>query len=1476
VTVAESGTATFAAAGDIVSDGAVSLTATGGITTAGDITTTNDSITYVSATTLTGSVAVNAGAGGIAFNSTLNGPFSLQANSTANTTFIGLVGGSTPLASLITDAGGITAINGGGITTSGLQTYNDAVTLDAAGNATTLTGTDITFVSTVRSTADGQEALTVTGSGTTTFNAAVGDNSQRLAALTANGGGMTTFNGNVTTTGAQTYNDSIRIDTDLAMATTNSLMAFANTLDSQVLETNDLTINTGTAAVTFGGAIGGAVNGALGTLTINNSAVAGLNLPATTLSGALNVTTAGPITDYGASTVTGTTTLAAGPANSITLDNANNFSTVVITSGNNVTLVDTNALDLGASTVSGALTLTTGSHITQTGVLNVTGLTTVSVTNPLTDILLGTQANDLGTLAPVFTGTTANVRDVSLRNINPGAATSNFNGLTNLRNLTLIYNNAPVNLSGLTASGTLDVNAGGAITDSGPSIVPGLSIFNANGFDIVLNDPGNNFGTVQLAGAAITLFNVTSVNLAGVQATGVLNLQSAGSLTVSSAMTSNSSVSLSSTSGDLLINAPVSSSGGNLTLSAGQNVTATASGTLTTAGGSVTVGAGANAQLADIASSGGAVTVTPSGSATFISPLTITGAFLVNAGGDVTYDQALNGGGTLTVNTTGVTRFSAAISGLNSLITNAGGSTVLAGGALGVSGSFRFDDPVTLAAATVITGPTGRFNSTLDGGQALTVNLTGDALFMDAVGGGQRLASITAGPAGTMGFYGGSALTTGPQVYDNAVSLGATTIFGASALTFNNTVNRGPARSTVAPLSDGGFLAISTDSGLTANVTGATIFNAAVGQAADGRLGDVTINGSSTDGSSTAIRANFSAASITVNNPLTFDIAPSITVDTTDSQNYTSSVTLGTDLTFNSTLAATFPSTGTATPEGINFAQGIDVTGTGLTLTVTAPGSTLSVGGDLSDENTRFDSISAAGRYMVMGGNVWAQGDIALAIGTATEGENDFLQFTGPAGSTQHTLVDSVDGEIILGSGATGTAEKTAAPARGSVFKSNDGDLYLFARKVTVQPFERLVVRHGSLIVIADGTAAEDGITMSSTAASNYLILVSSTERTVPGISLRSRGPANIDQLDGTLIPDQGTDLIAGAVFFFNVNHTLPGTVPTREAYAPAPATEAGFDYELFTGNILSAFGPVTINILPDDTGTVQNVYVADLVLSNRFRPVRGNLIYLDLSTAPGFGEFLVTGFIDPDSIGLAIGAPMRTLVSVGAAPRAVLQSAFTPNVPREDRETAPPEVDLAPAVREQLQALGIYARALRTAERISRERRRGLFTTIPERERPRESDYEVADARVEDRSVREVIRLATTAGLIGEDQHKLDDVARSLAVTYEAFTAVSSSIEARDFRSWLEASKEADAVRVLEYLKTLSETLNRIELLGLTRQELGSSKAQIYGSILRARLNTDPEFLRLLVEGSPTADLVASSDQPSGRPDALALAAPQ
>ena len=92
----------------------------------------------------------------------------------------------------------------------------------------------------------------------------------------------------------------------------------------------------------------------------------------------------------------GPTTLTAGAANNITLDNANDFSTVAITSGNTVVLNDINALDLGASTISGGLTVTTNGALTDSGPLTVAGPTTLTA-GAANNITLD-NANDFNTV----------------------------------------------------------------------------------------------------------------------------------------------------------------------------------------------------------------------------------------------------------------------------------------------------------------------------------------------------------------------------------------------------------------------------------------------------------------------------------------------------------------------------------------------------------------------------------------------------------------------------------------------------------------------------------------------------------------------------------------------------------------------------------------------------------------------------------------------------------------------------------------------------------------------------------------------------------------------------------------------------------------------------------------------------------------------------------------------------------------------
>ena len=110
----------------------------------------------------------------------------------------------------------------------------------------------------------------------------------------------------------------------------------------------------------------------------------------------LTVTAGGAISDSGASTIGGTATFSA-TGKDITLDEVHDFATVAIGAGNNVTLNDTNALVLGASTIGGNLSVTATQSVTQSGALSVTGATTVA-TNAAKNIDLSNASNNFATV----------------------------------------------------------------------------------------------------------------------------------------------------------------------------------------------------------------------------------------------------------------------------------------------------------------------------------------------------------------------------------------------------------------------------------------------------------------------------------------------------------------------------------------------------------------------------------------------------------------------------------------------------------------------------------------------------------------------------------------------------------------------------------------------------------------------------------------------------------------------------------------------------------------------------------------------------------------------------------------------------------------------------------------------------------------------------------------------------------------------
>src|SRR5207249_11050823 len=123
-----------------------------------------------------------------------------------------------------------------------------------------------------------------------------------------------------------------------------------------------------------------------------------LILGASTVFGTLGVTTAGALSQSGALAVTGMTTLSLRDALPISLNNAaNDFSTVGVTSGLNVSLTDANALILGASTISETTRVTTAHALTQNAALGVTGITTLAA-GAANNITLNNVANNFTTV----------------------------------------------------------------------------------------------------------------------------------------------------------------------------------------------------------------------------------------------------------------------------------------------------------------------------------------------------------------------------------------------------------------------------------------------------------------------------------------------------------------------------------------------------------------------------------------------------------------------------------------------------------------------------------------------------------------------------------------------------------------------------------------------------------------------------------------------------------------------------------------------------------------------------------------------------------------------------------------------------------------------------------------------------------------------------------------------------------------------
>jgi hypothetical protein len=735
-------------AGDSVVGGAISGVnnfGAFGASSLGANISSNASQTFAGVVTLTQDVTLaSSGSGSITFDRTVDGAKNLVVNTGGTTTFRNAVGGTTALASLVTDAGGTVAIDGGAVTTSGTQTYNDAVTLGAdtalTGSTVTLGGTlagggnsldvvgdavfgdavsgvanlDVTGTTAINTTSItttgsqtygglvtlGAPTVTFTGTdGTFTGGVAGGGNSLVLTFsgttalgtgtvsgidnLTSNGGGTTTLTGSIETTGTQTYADAVTLLGDTT--TKGTTLTFASVTGGG----HDLTVD-GDAV------LGGAVSG-----------VAALEVAGTTAVNVASIATTGPQT-YGGPVTLGAPTVTLSGTNST-------FTGGVAGAGNSLVLSFSGATAIVGADFTGIANLTSngGGTTTLNGTIETTGTQTyadaVTLLGPTTT--KGTTvsfANVTGGTKPlsvdgnaVFAGTTAGLASLLVSGTASLVGGIKTVGRQTYQGALTISGAAELSASALTTGSTISVGAN-ALTIKTDAISLGGQVAGTSSLRIQPRTRTTTVGVGDGAPGALAFPTATLALLQDGFSSITLGSQSATGLVSVAATTFRDPIAIlggGTLRLDGLIRTGQGTQGGSITLAAdtlvlnagiqtvGNNVN------LGSINGNVTISAGAiqtQGPLDSGTASGGIfIDVTGTGSVNLLSTLsTIGAASATGAGSD-------GGAISITTNTGSIA--------VGSLITDGGPSSAAAvGGRAGpILLSSRGGQPVTLNGGTI-------------------------------------------------------------------------------------------------------------------------------------------------------------------------------------------------------------------------------------------------------------------------------------------------------------------------------------------------------------------------------------------------------------------------------------------------------------------------------------------------------------------------------------------------------------------------------------------------------------------------------------------------------------------------------------------------------------------------------------------------------------------------------------------------------
>ncbi|WP_022681088.1 YDG domain-containing protein, partial [Sandarakinorhabdus limnophila] len=1042
----------------------------------------------------------------------------------------------------------IDAVNGislnGAITTDGTQTYNGNVTL--TGN-TTLVGTDITLNQTVKSLGAAR-ALTVTGSGTTTFGGTVGVGAagSALASLTVNGAvtGTTLLKGGfVTTTGAQDFRNALTLGADTVLTTTNGDVSFGTTVNSSEALSRlstpapaALTITAGSGAVTFTGIVGGvsyasatpATTGAVGAVTVNSSGLT--KFGSSVAAASLTTDAGGSVELFGNVTTTGGTQ---------TYGDAVALKSDMVVTGATVSFLAAVTGETHALTITGDAVLGNG-DVTDT----VTGVTTLNVSGASS---IGASLIDTAS-SQTYTGAITLTADAVLKGVGLelGGSVDGAKALT-------LTDSGTTKISGAVGVGTsltsLEVKGGGTTQLAGGSIKTNGTQTYSNAVSLLNN--------TTLIGSTVS----TGSTLTGLDGSTKRSLTVTGAATFGDGTGADSITDLTtlSVSGNAALNLAAITTSGTQTYSG--NVSLAKAVSLTTTNNNIGITGTLNGGF-DFTATVGSANVTLTGAVGGSTPL---GAILLSSSGQMTFGSSV-AATSLTTNTNGVVRL---------------------GGNVATTGAQTYDDAIVLTNNVVLSGTDITLTRTVnsDGtARALTVTGSGVTTFGGIVGGTAALASLAVNGAGTTLLNAGAVTTVGAQSFGNAVTLGVntalvTTLNGNSSVTFGSTLNSSEALSrlsTPAPAT----LSITAGAAhavfLSGIVGGASYAGTGGAQTTTGALGGVTISAGLT-----SFEAAFAAASVVTSGT---SIVLDGNITTTGIQTYNGDVFVRRD----TVLTGTDIALNQKVDSDSGSARALTVTGSGTTTFGGAVGAfralaSLTVSGNGSTTLLNGGSVKTTGAQSF--GNALTLGANAVLTATNADGAVSFDKvvdsatssaargLTVTAGSGGVTFSEALGGTNSLAGvtvNSSGLTKFGSSVAAASVTTDAGGTVELFGNVTTTggtQTYGDAVALKSDMVVTGSTVSFLDAVTGGAKAL------------TVTGNAVLGNGDVADTVTGVTTLSVSGTSSVGASLIDTSSSQTYTGAITlTRNAELKGVGLKLLGDVDGARALILTDSGTTEIN----------------------------------------------------------------------------------------------------------------------------------------------------------------------------------------------------------------------------------------------------------------------------------------------------------